>query len=121
VRYLKERNPAVQGVLADPLGSTMGGGEARCYEMEGIGNDFIPATMDMALVDRVIKVTDEQAFSGARMLARLEGIIAGSSSGAALSAALTLSNSGVKGNIVAILPDRGDRYFSKGLYAAPGR
>jgi cysteine synthase len=121
VRYLKERKSAVQGVLADPMGSTMGGGEAHCYEMEGIGNDFIPETMDMSLVDRVIKVTDEQAFDGARALARLEGIIAGSSSGAALFAALELAHSGVTGNIVAIFPDRGDRYFSKGLYAAPGR
>jgi cysteine synthase A len=120
VRYLKEQNPAVQGVLADPVGSTMGGGEARCYEMEGIGNDFIPATMDMTLVDRVIKVTDEQAFSGARALAGQEGIFAGSSSGAALSAALELAHSGAKGNIALILPDRGDRYFSKGLYWTPG-
>ena len=119
VRYLKERNPGVQGVLADPDGSTMGGGKTHCYEMEGIGNDFIPVTMDMTLVDRVIKVTDEQAFSGARRLASREGIFAGSSSGAALSAALELARSGAKGNIALILPDRGDRYFSKGLYLAP--
>ena len=119
VKYLKERNPSVQGVLADPVGSTMGGGEAHCYEMEGIGNDFIPDTMDIRLVDRVIKVTDDDAFSGARALARQEGIFAGSSSGAALSAALKLAQSGAKGNIVLILPDRGDRYFSKGLYPAP--
>lgn len=116
VRYLKERNPKIVGVLADPVGSTMGGGEHGDYNIEGIGNDFIAATMDMSLVDKVIKINDADAFSGARELASKEGIFAGSSSGAALSAAKKLIGSGAKGNIVIILPDRGDRYFSKNLY-----
>lgn len=116
VRYLKERNPKIVGVLADPVGSTMGGGEHGDYNIEGIGNDFIAATMDMSLVDKVIKINDADAFSGARELASKEGIFAGSSSGAALSAAKKLISSGAKGNIVIILPDRGDRYFSKNLY-----
>ena len=72
--------------------------------------------MDMSLVDRVIKITDQEAFDNARFLAKTEGIFAGSSSGAALAAARKLIDSGAKGNIVAIFPDRGDRYFSKGLY-----
>lgn len=117
VRYLKEQNPAIKGVLADPIGSTMGGGEHGDYNIEGIGNDFIAETMDMSLVDRVVKINDDDAFGGARELAATEGIIAGSSSGAALAAAKKLIDSGARGNIVIILPDRGDRYFSKHLYA----
>ena len=119
VRYLKEQKPALQGILADPVGSTMGGGEHGDYDIEGIGNDFIPDTMDISLVDRVVKVTDAEAFANARLLARREGIFAGSSSGGALAAALKLAESVTRGNIVAVFPDRGDRYFSKGLYEAP--
>lgn len=117
VRYLKEQNPAIKGVLADPVGSTMGGGEHGDYNIEGIGNDFVADTMDMSLVDKVVKVDDNDAFTGARELARKEGIFGGSSSGAALSAAKKLIDSGARGNIVVIFPDRGDRYFSKNLYA----
>lgn len=116
LRYLKEQNPKIKGILADPVGSTMGGGEHSDYNIEGIGNDFIAATMDMDLVDMVIKITDDEAFAGARELAAKEGIFAGSSSGAALSAAKKLINGGATGNIVIVLPDRGDRYFSKHLY-----
>ena len=116
MRYLKEKNPKISGILADPVGSTMGGGEHGDYNIEGIGNDFIADTMDMSLVDRVIKITDDDAFSGSRELAKKEGIFAGSSSGGALAAAKKLIKSGVNGNIVVILPDRGDRYFSKNLY-----
>ena len=72
--------------------------------------------MDMALVDQVIKITDTEAFDNARLLASREGIFAGSSSGGALAAALKLIDSGARGNIVVVFPDRGDRYFSKGLY-----
>ncbi len=116
VRYLKEQNPAIKGVLADPVGSTMGGGEHGDYNIEGIGNDFVADTMDMSLVDKVVKVDDNDAFTGARELARKEGIFGGSSSGAALSAVKKLIDSGARGNIVVIFPDRGDRYFSKNLY-----
>ena len=116
VRYLKEQNPKIKGILADPVGSTMGGGAHGDYNIEGIGNDFIADTMDMSLVDQVIKITDSDAFAGARELAKKEGIFAGSSSGAALAAAKKLAAGGAKGHIVMILPDRGDRYFSKNLY-----
>lgn len=116
VRYLKEKNPDIIGVLADPFGSTIGGGEHSDYNIEGIGNDFVAATMDMSLVDRVIKINDDDAFNGAKELALKEGIFAGSSSGAALAAVNKLIKTGVSGNIVIILPDRGDRYFSKNLY-----
>ncbi|MBR2287462.1 MAG: cysteine synthase family protein [Clostridia bacterium] len=117
LKYLKEKNPKIVGVLADPVGSTMGGGEHGDYNIEGIGNDFIANTMDMSLVDKVIKINDDEAFSGARELAAKEGILGGSSSGAAYAAAKKLIASGAKGSIVFVTPDRGDRYFSKHLYA----
>lgn len=116
MRYLKEQNPEIIGVLADPVGSTMGGGEHAAYKIEGIGNDFIADTMDMSLVDRVIKVNDDEAYSTARMLAVKEGVFAGSSSGAALFAALKLAKETSGKNIVTLFPDRGDRYFSEHLY-----
>ena len=116
VRYLKEHGAGTQGVLADPEGSTIGGGEHFDYNIEGIGNDFIPDTMDISLVDKVIKVNDEEAFRTVRLLARNEGIIAGSSSGAAMAAALKLAKEIDHGNIVTVFPDRGDRYFSTGLF-----
>ena len=116
VKYLKEQNPDIKGVLADPYGSTIGGGEHFDYNIEGIGNDFIADTMDITLVDKVIKVTDDEAFEASRSLALHEGILAGSSSGAALSAALRLASEIDEGNIVTVFPDRGDRYLSKGLF-----
>ena len=116
VKYLKEQNPNIIAVLADPVGSTMGGGEHADYKIEGIGNDFIADTMDMSLVDRVVKVNDDQAYGQARELAHTEGVFAGSSSGAALYVAKQLAKE-VKGkNIVTVFPDRGDRYFSEHLY-----
>lgn len=116
VRYLKEKNPNIKGILADPVGSSMAGGEHGDYNIEGIGNDFVPKTMDMSLVDGVVKVNDDDAFNGARTLAKKEGIIAGSSSGAAFAAAVKFAEQGHKGNFVIVLPDRGDRYFSKNLF-----
>lgn len=117
VKYLKERNPEIKGVLADPVGSTMGGGQHADYNIEGIGNDFIADTMDMSLVDKVIKVNDDEAFISCRELTKYEGILGGSSTGAAFAAVKKLIDSGAKGNIVFISPDRSDRYFSKDLYA----
>lgn len=116
LKYLKEHNPKIVGVLADPVGSTMGGGEHGDYDIEGIGNDFIADTMDMNLVDKVIKVNDAEAFNATRQLAKKEGVFAGSSSGAALAASLKLAAEIPSGNIVTIFPDRGDRYFSDHLY-----
>lgn len=116
MKYFKEKKPDIKGVLADPIGSTMGGGEAACYNIEGIGNDFIPDTMDMSLVDEVIKVNDDDALKYVRLLAVKEGLIVGLSSGAALAAALKLADRIEKGNIVTLFSDRGDRYFSKGIF-----
>ena len=72
--------------------------------------------MDIDLVDQVVKINDDEAFSAVGQLARNEGIIAGSSSGAAMAAAAKLAKTLDKGVIVAVFPDRGDRYFSTGLF-----
>ena len=116
MKYLKEKNPKIQGVLADPVGSIIGGGEHADYDIEGIGNDFIADTMDISLVDKVIKVTDKEAIEMVKLLAKKEGVLAGTSSGAALVAALKLAENIDRGNIVTVFPDRGDRYFSKGIF-----
>ncbi len=115
-KFLKERNKNIKGILADPEGSTMVGGEHKSYKIEGIGNDFVPKTMDISLVDKVIKVNDEEAFGMVRLLAKKEGLIVGSSSGAILTAAVKLSEEIDSGNIVVVFPDRGDRYLSTTLF-----
>ena len=72
--------------------------------------------MDVSFIDKVVKISDSEAFEASRLLALKEGIMAGSSSGAALFAGLKLAEEIDKGNIVIVLPDRGDRYLSKGLF-----
>lgn len=116
LKFLKENISEVKGILADPVGSIIGGGQCGTYKIEGIGNNFIPETMDISLVDEVIKVNDEEAFDAVKLLAKKEGLIVGSSSGAAFAAALKLAEKIDKGNIVTIFPDRGDRYFSTDLF-----
>lgn len=88
LKFLKENISEVKGILADPVGSIIGGGQCGTYKIEGIGNNFIPETMDMSLVDDVIKVNDEEAFDAVKLLAKKEGLIVGSSSGAAFAAVL---------------------------------
>jgi cysteine synthase A len=107
----------VKGIVADPVGSTIGGGEEGCYNIEGIGNNFMPETLDTLLIDEFIKIKDEEALKLIKELARKEGLIVGSSSGAAMAAALKLTDKIDKGNIVVVLADRGDRYFSKNIYS----
>lgn len=116
MRYLKEQKPAVRGILADPFGSTIGGGAHGNYDIEGIGNDFVADTMDLSLVDEVIKIHDGEAFDQVRLLAKNEGIIAGSSSGANLAAIHQLAGRIHSGTIVTLVPDRGERYLSKNLF-----
>lgn len=102
--------------MVDPVGSTMGGGVAGSYAIEGIGNTFMPDTMDMNLVDKVLKVSDEEAIEEVRLLAAREGLLVGSSSEAALVAVRKIAAHADKGmRIVTVFPDRGDRYFSKHL------
>lgn len=116
-QYLKQKNPNIKVVLADPFGSILGGGEPGTYQVEGIGNHFIPEVFDQTLIDEVEKIPDDEALGYVQLLARLEGVIGGSSSGEAVAAAVRQAKKAPKGtNIVMILPDRGDRYFSKNLY-----
>lgn len=117
VKYLREKNPNLVAVLADPIGSTMGGGECGNYNIEGIGNGFIPDTMNLDLVDNVVKISDTDALQYVNDLARNEGVIIGSSSGAALAGVFKfLENIKSGSNVVTLFPDRGDRYFSKQIF-----
>lgn len=117
-RYLKERNPAVRCIAVEPVGSTIGGGEKGAYRIEGIGNWFVPGTMDLSLVDRFIQVSDRQAFEAVRELARHEGLLAGSSSGAAAHAALAVARESAPGTRIAVIfPDSAERYLSKNIFA----
>ncbi len=86
-RYLKERNPAIQVVGADPEGSILSGDTARPYLTEGVGEDFLPGTYDASVIDRWVRVSDRDAFAMARRLTREEGILSGGSCGTAMVAA----------------------------------
>jgi cystathionine beta-synthase len=116
-RYLKERNPQLQVIGADPEGSIFSSGEdgVRPYLVEGVGEDFWPQTFDPAIVDRYITVSDRDSFLMTRRLAQLEGILAGGSSGLALVAALRIAAEADDPDalIVVVLPDGGRSYLSK--------
>ena len=119
-KYLKEKSPAVQVVAVEPAESPLlSGGTAGPHKLQGIGANFIPATLDRSCVDQVIPVTDQDAGETARACAAREGILIGISGGAALYAGLTLSakpeNAGKR--IVVLLPDSGERYLSSWLFA----
>jgi len=116
-RYLKERNPNIVVVGADPEGSILSGDSPRSYKVEGIGEDFIPKTFNRQLVDEMVRVSDKDSFNTARRLAREEGILAGGSAGTALAAALKFAQRLAEPReIVVILPDTGRNYLSK-LYS----
>jgi cystathionine beta-synthase len=113
-RYLKERNPEIKIVGADPEGSVLSGGSPRPWKVEGIGEDFVPKTFNSQLVDDWIRVSDAEAFHTARDLARREGILAGGSSGVSVAAALRYARRLSKGDIVvALVADTGRNYLSK--------
>ncbi len=116
-RYLKERNPEVVVVGADPEGSLYSGDQPRPYLTEGIGEDFWPATFDPAVVDRYVRVSDRDAFRTARAVTRQEGILVGGSCGSAVHAALEVAREfDETTTIVVLLPDTGRNYLSK-LYS----
>ncbi|WP_422444531.1 cysteine synthase A [Thermoanaerobacterium sp. DL9XJH110] len=117
VRYLKEKNPKIKAVAVEPEGSILGGGPKGSHKTEGIGVEFIPKTLDVNLIDEVITVSDEDAFNMVKELARREGLLVGSSSGAAFYAAYRIAGR-ITGpaNIVTIFPDGSERYLSKKIY-----
>jgi cystathionine beta-synthase len=118
-RYLKEQNPDVQVVGADPAGSVYSGGTGRPYLVEGVGEDFWPTTYDRDIADRIIEVSDSDSFLFTRRLAREEAMLVGGSSGMAAFAAVQLAHelSDEPGNedavIVVLLPDSGRGYLAK--------
>ena len=113
--YLHERNAAVVVVGADPAGSVFSGGEAQPYLTEGVGEDFWPATYDTEVADRIVRVTDRDAFLTARQATAAEGILVGESGGTALWAALQVARSVEDPGalFVVLLPDSGRNYIGK--------
>jgi cystathionine beta-synthase len=113
-RYLKEKNPGLVVVGADPEGSILSGDSPKSYKVEGIGEDFIPRTFDRQIVDEMVRVSDKDSFNTARRLAREEGILAGGSSGTALAAALKYAERlSEPRTLVVLLPDTGRNYLTK--------
>ena len=120
-RYLKEQDPHVKVIAVEPNSSAvLSGDKPGPHKIQGIGTGFVPGVLDTAVYDEIIRITNEDAFATGAAVARKEGILAGISSGAAVSAALQIAqreeNAGK--NIVVILPDSGDRYLSTPLFAA---
>ena len=113
-RYLKSRSAAVRVIGADPEGSIYSGGGGRPYLVEGVGEDFWPATYDPAAVDRVVAVSDRDSFLTARRITREEGILVGGSTGTAVWAALEIGKElGSEDVVVVLVPDSGRGYLSK--------
>ncbi len=119
-RYLKERNSAVEIVAVEPSRSpVLSGGNAGPHGLQGIGAGFVPKTLDISVIDRIITVTEEEAYAAARLIGRSEGVLVGISSGAAAHAAFTLAKEEKYAGktIAVVLPDGGDRYLSTDLFS----
>lgn len=120
-KYLKKKNPKIIMIGVDPIGSVYLEFFKtkkipkifKTYKVEGVGEDFLPSTMDFSVVDNVIAVNDKESFTIARRLAREEGILSGGSSGMALAGARIVAKKLRKGLIVVILPDSGKNYLTK--------
>jgi cysteine synthase A len=117
-KVLKTEKPDVQVVAVEPAGSpVLSGGEPGKHKIQGIGAGFIPGVVEQKWIDQVVKVESEDAWAMTRQLARREGLLVGISSGAATVAALKVAEALGEGHeIVAILPDTGDRYLSTGVF-----
>jgi len=116
-RYLKEQKKSVKTVIVEPEGSILGGGESGPHKTEGIGLEFLPGYMDTDYFDAIYTVPDEEAFALVKELAMKEGLLVGSSSGAAFYAVLREAEKATSGtNIVVIFPDGSERYLSKKIF-----
>jgi cysteine synthase A len=114
VKYLKERNPKLMAVVVQPIGSIYCGAPLQEWAIEGIGNGFLPGSLDLALADRIMDVADADSLSTARELIGSEGCLVGGSSGANAWAARTLARELPEGSrIVTLFPDGAERYMSK--------
>ena len=116
-RYMKEHAPGVLAFVVETQGSVLGGGEPGPHKVEGIGASFIPKTLDRSVCDEVMTVTDEDAFDMVKRLAAQEGVLAGSSGGAAVFAALEVARRlGAGKRVATIIPDSAERYLSKKIF-----
>ena len=117
-KYLKEKNPKVQVVAVEPAKSPLlSGGKAGPHGLMGIGANFIPTVLDQRIYDRVIPVTEEEAYAAGRLMGTKQGVLAGISSGAALHAAIQVLKENTGKTVVVLLPDSGERYLSTPMYA----
>ncbi len=120
-RCFKKRQPNVMCVAVETQGSILQGGEPGPHKVEGIGVSFVPANFDRSVADRIVKVMDDDAFAMVRRLAREEGVLAGSSAGANVFAAVAIAKElGPGRRVVTIVPDSAERYLSKGILGECG-
>jgi cysteine synthase A len=116
-RYLKDNLRGVLAIAVETQGSVLGGGPPGPHKVEGIGASFIPKTFDRSVCDEVIMVTDKDAFATVKELAAREGVLAGSSGGAAVFASLEVARRlGPGKRLVTVIPDSAERYLSKGIF-----
>lgn len=116
-KFLKEKNPELLSVAVEPKNvSALLGDEPGLYQIQGIGDGFIPSVLDVNLIDKVVTVTDEDAIETTRMLAKKQGLMCGTSSGANIWACMKMARKAGRDKVIAtVLPDRMERYFSTGL------
>ena len=116
-KFLKEKNPAIKVIAVEPKNvSALLGDQPGLHSIQGIGDGFIPDILDTSLIDEVIEVTDEDAFNTTKQLAKVQGLLCGTSSGANVWASIQIAKKyGSNQNIATILPDRMERYFSTEL------
>lgn len=118
-KYLKEKNPNIKVVAVEPDSSAvLSGDKAGPHKIQGIGAGFIPNTLDINIIDEIIRIKNEEALTTGALVGKKEGVLVGISAGAAVSAAIKLANrpENKDKNIVVILPDSGDRYLSTALF-----